>query len=191
MKYSLSTFVKTSAISGLLAFTLSSCTTLGHHKTPANAGQNPALLHHSNDTKGSNTFPMTRRATGRRVFIYNPRHTAWAAYDASGDRMKTGRASGGAAWCGDVGRSCRTVRGQFRVYSKGNADCKSSKFPLGKGGAPMPHCMFFHKGYAIHGSYSVPNHNASHGCIRVTPSAAQWLNQNFMKNGTTVIVKPY
>ncbi len=123
--------------------------------------------------------------------IYDPKHTAWAAYDAQGQRIKTGRGSGGATWCADIGRSCKTVQGYFSVYHKKGADCKSSKYPVGKGGAKMPHCMFFHRGYAIHGSGHVPNYNASHGCIRVTPSAAQWLNNNFMRNGTTVIVKPY
>ncbi len=37
-------------------------------KTPSSPG-NPALLHHSQDTKGSNLFPEQRVATGKRVFI--------------------------------------------------------------------------------------------------------------------------
>ena len=41
---------------------------------------------------------------------------------------------------------------QFSVKRKGLPSCVSSKFPLGKGGAPMPYCMFFRGGYAIHGS---------------------------------------
>ena len=149
------------------------------------------LPHHSQDNKGSNVFPEHRHATGNRVFIYDPKHTAWAAYDRDGDRVKTGMGSGGQHYCKDIGRGCKTVTGQFSVHAKKGADCKSSKYPIGKGGAPMPHCMFFHRGYAIHGSGHVPNYNASHGCIRVTPSAAAWLNNNFINHGTTVIVKPY
>lgn len=152
---------------------------------------NPATQSYTQDNKGSNVFPLHRPATGNRVFVFDPQSTAWAAYDANGNRVKTGRASGGASWCSDIGRSCKTVTGQFSVKSKGGADCVSSKYPVGEGGAKMPHCMFFHRGYAIHGSYSVPDYNASHGCIRVTPSAAAWLNNNFITPGTTVIVKPY
>ena len=35
--------------------------------------------------------------------------------------------------------------------------------------------LYFHRGWAIHGSNSVPNHPASHGCIRVTRADARWL----------------
>ena len=146
---------------------------------------------HNSDTKGSNVFPTQRSATGNRVFIFDPQNTAWAAYDENGNRVKTGRASGGQKYCADVGRACKTAIGQFQVYHKKGYECESSIYPLGEGGAPMPYCMFFHKGYAIHGSPYVPDYNASHGCIRVTPSAAQWLNNNFIQNGTTVIVRPY
>jgi len=149
------------------------------------------MMHHSEDTKGQNHFARSRPGTGKRVVIFDPKATAWAAYDEDGNRVKTGRASGGKHYCADVGRGCKTVRGTFKVYSERGANCKSNKFPLGKGGAPMPHCMFFHKGYAIHGSYHVPDYNASHGCVRVLPSAAKWLSENFVDPGTTVIVKPY
>jgi lipoprotein-anchoring transpeptidase ErfK/SrfK len=41
-------------------------------------------------------------------------------------------------------------------------------------GSPMPHSIFFHGGYAIHGSYEVSRLGtpASHGCVRLHPSAA-------------------
>ncbi len=40
--------------------------------------------------------------------------------------------------------------------------------------SPMPHSVFFHGGYAIHGTYSTRNlgRPASHGCIRLHPSHA-------------------
>jgi len=149
-------------------------------------------MHHTFDNKGTSYFPAKRKATGRKVFIFDPKATAWAAYDANGNRVKTGRASGGKDYCEDIGRSCRTVTGTFRVYSEKGAECTSSKYPIEtNGGARMPYCMHFHGGYSIHGAYEVPNYNASHGCIRVLPSAAKWLNENFMNVGTTVIVKPY
>jgi len=145
------------------------------------------------DTKGANYFPITRPATGRKVFIFDPKYHAWAVYDKYGNRINTGKASGGNVYCPDIGRSCRTVVGTFRIISKGDRSCISHSFPIEtQGGAPMPYCMHFHpKGYAIHGSYYVPNYNASHGCIRVTPLVAKWLNTKFMNIGSTVIVLSY
>jgi lipoprotein-anchoring transpeptidase ErfK/SrfK len=37
--------------------------------------------------------------------------------------------------------------------------------------SPMPHSIFFHGGYAIHGSYEISRLGgpASHGCIRLHP----------------------
>jgi len=135
--------------------------------------------------------PRQIAASGSNTFVFNPRINRWYAYDNTGSLIKTGRASGGKGYCADVKRACRTPVGSFRVYHKRGADCKSSKYPIGKGGAKMPYCMFFRGGYAVHGSYDVPNYNASHGCVRVRPGAAQWLHRNFMKHGTRVIVKPY
>lgn len=142
--------------------------------------------------KGAYVFPEKREPTGRKVFVFDPKHTAWAAYDADGNRIRTGSASGGSDWCDDIGRPCRTVVGKFRVYRKQGEECKSSKYPIETGGgAKMPYCMHFHGGYSIHAAYEVPNYNASHGCIRVKPPVAKWLNENFVDVGTTVEVKPY
>ncbi|MEL6373645.1 MAG: L,D-transpeptidase [Pseudomonadota bacterium] len=43
--------------------------------------------------------------------------------------------------------------------------------------SPMPHSIFFRGGYAIHGTYAVRKlgRPASHGCIRLAPSAARRL----------------
>lgn len=146
----------------------------------------------SSDMKGSNYFPAKREGTGHKVFVFDPKATAWAAYDAQGNRVETGSASGGKDFCEDVGRPCRTVTGTFKVYSKKGEECTSSLYPVEThGGARMPYCMHFHGGYSIHAAYEVPNYNASHGCIRVLPGAARWLNENFIDVGTTVVVKPY
>lgn len=125
------------------------------------------------------------------TFVFNPRSHSWKAINASGKVVRTGRASGGKNYCPDIHRTCRTPSGTYSVISKGGAGCKSSRYPVGKGGAPMPYCMFFSRYYAVHGSYDVPNYNASHGCVRVTPSDARWLSNNFMHVGTKVVVKPY
>jgi len=142
-------------------------------------------------SRRNTNFPSYRNTGGRRTFVFSPRQLAWAAYDANGRLVRTGAASGGSHYCRDLGRACRTPRGTFHVISKRGAGCRSSKFPLGRGGSRMPYCMFFSKYYAVHGSYHVPGYNASHGCIRILPAAAHWLSSNFMTIGTRVVVTSY
>lgn len=125
------------------------------------------------------------------TFIYNPKTLRWTALDSNERVVRSGRGSGGKGYCPDIRRSCRTPSGTYYIISKGGADCRSSRYPVGRGGAPMPYCMFFSKYYAVHGSPDVPNYNASHGCVRVHPSDARWLNHHFMHVGTKVIIKPY
>lgn len=125
------------------------------------------------------------------TFIFNPNTLTWKAINEHGKVVRSGRGSGGKNYCSDIRRGCKTPSGVYRIISKGGAGCKSSRYPLGGGGAPMPYCMFFSKYYAVHGSYDVPNYNASHGCVRVRPNDARWLSQNFMRIGTKVVIKPY
>jgi peptidoglycan hydrolase-like protein with peptidoglycan-binding domain len=47
--------------------------------------------------------------------------------------------------------------------------------------------LYFYKGWAIHGSNSVPAYPASHGCVRVTRADAVWLFDR-MPVGTTVVL---
>ncbi len=124
-------------------------------------------------------------------FVFSPRTLQWKAINSSGKVVRTGHGSAGRSYCPDIRRSCRTPTGTFHVISKGGPGCRSSRYPVGKGGAPMPYCMFFSKYYAVHGSNDVPNRNASHGCIRVPTSDAHWLSNNFMYVGTTVVIKSY
>ena len=125
------------------------------------------------------------------TFVFNPRDLRWRAINDEGKVVRSGPGSGGRGYCPDIKRSCRTPSGTYNVVAKRGADCRSSRYPVGKGGAPMPYCMFFSKYYAIHGSPDVPHRNASHGCIRVKPQDAKWLHNNFIKIGTKVVVKPY
>ncbi len=143
--------------------------------------------------------PMPQFITpqGVKTIIVKPYLLAWGAYDPDGNLVHWGAMSGGKGWCSDIGKSCNTVQGKFMIYDKRGAGCKSSKFPVGRGGAPMPYCMFFHGGYALHASTSVPGHNASHGCVRIFLNDSQWLNQVFVNmpsspfGGTVVIVEGY
>jgi hypothetical protein len=59
--------------------------------------------------------------------------------------------------------------------------------------SPMPHSIFFHGGYAIHGSYEISRLGgpASHGCIRLHPSDAAELFDLVRSQGmaaTTIVV---
>ena len=149
-------------------------------------------IHYLKDQRGRNYFPKKIPATGSKQFIFDPQAYAWAAYDANGQRIMTGAASGGQDFCQDVGQPCRTVPGIFRIYNKKDINCRSGEFPVETvGGAKMPYCMYFYRGYTIHAAFEVPNRNSSHGCVRVFPSAAKWLNEEFMVLGTKVIILPY
>lgn len=177
----------------LLAFTLTACAPMKQDMILDDDGNPHYTKTMENDKAGQNYFPKKRTATGKKVFIFDPNEDAWAAYDKEGVRVATGSASGGMDSCPDApSKSCRTVTGMFRVYDKKGADCTSSEYPKSThGGAKMPYCMHFHNGFAIHAAYEVPGYNASHGCIRVLPGAAKWLNENFITIGTTVIVNNY
>ncbi|MCH9755870.1 MAG: L,D-transpeptidase [Gammaproteobacteria bacterium] len=148
-------------------------------------------LYYLKDKRGQSHFPITMRPTGQKLFIFDPKALSWAAYDAKGERVMTGRGSGGADFCEDMSESCRTVTGSFRVYKKRGEDCTSGEYPVKtQGGARMPYCMYFYRGYTIHAGYNF-SENTSHGCIRVLPSAAKWLNESFITIGTRVVVLPY
>lgn len=129
---------------------------------------------------------------GRKIILVSihPSILAWGAYDSDGSLQFWGPVSGGRGYCPDLGRGCHTSTGHFAIYQKEGRGCVSSKFPIGHGGAPMPWCMFFHGGFALHGSYEVPGYNASHGCVRIFIPDAKWLNQEFTsgEKGVPVII---
>ena len=60
--------------------------------------------------------------------------------------------------------------------------------------APMPHAIFFHGGFAIHGSYEISRlgRPASHGCVRLHPTDAAILFGLVQREGmrnTTIVVQ--
>ena len=149
--------------------------------------------HYLRDKRGREYFPVKAPATGQKQFIFDPKAYAWAAYDPEGNRIMTGSASGGKDICDEnQTQSCRTVTGTFRVYNKRGLDCRSGEYPVETtGGAKMPYCMYFSRGFTIHAAYEVPYGNTSHGCVRVLPSAAKWLNEQFITIGTQVTILSY
>jgi len=157
------------------------------------AGYVHRTIHYTKDKRGRAYFPEQIKATGERLFVFDPKASAWAAYDEEGRRLMTGGASAGVDACEEnASQSCRTITGTFKVYNKRGAECRSGEYPVDtKGGAKMPYCMYFYQGFTIHAAYEVPEHPSSHGCVRVFPSAAKWLNEEFMRVGTKVTVLAY
>jgi L,D-transpeptidase ErfK/SrfK len=136
--------------------------------------------------------PFNRQieAPGEKVIIVSLDKLAFGAYNSNGELEYWGPVSGGKGYCPDIGRRCNTARGNFEIYRKMGAGCVSTKFPVGRGGAPMPYCMFFKGGFALHGSHDIPGYNASHGCVRLFVKDAKWLNLEFvMDDNVPVIVK--
>ncbi|MBV9575844.1 MAG: L,D-transpeptidase [Gammaproteobacteria bacterium] len=144
-------------------------------------------------------IPAAIKAQGEKLILVDPKEHAWGAYNATGQLIRWGLATAGANWCNDTGRPCRTKEGVFRIYSSGDETCISTKFPIPEGGAPMPYCMYFNGGEALHGSNEVVYDNVSHGCVRLHVSDAKWLRYQFAEGpnatnhyrGTKVIIKSY
>lgn len=85
-----------------------------------------------------------------------------------------------------------TVKGTFKIYLKyaNQANMKGVSPYIGKYNYKnVPHVMYFHQSYGIHGAYW---HNTfgvrrSNGCVNVPLQAAEWLF-NFAPIGTKVMV---
>jgi len=71
-------------------------------------------------------------------------------------------------WNGSDWETAHTPRGWFEVY---RSDAGWAEGSLGW----LYDAMYFTGGYAIHGSDSVPDYPASHGCVRVSLEDAEWL----------------
>ena len=71
-----------------------------------------------------------------------------------------------------------TPRGQFKIERKING---ARKAPLGQ----IYYPSYFHEGWAVHGSSSIPAKPASHGCVRVPRGADEKLF-GMMPVGTTI-----
>jgi L,D-transpeptidase catalytic domain len=137
-------------------------------------------------------FSLNINQKGEKIIIIDQNKLAWGAYDRKGRLLKWGPISSGKDYCPDIGRRCRTQTGVFRFFDKQNKKCRSRMFR-----ANMPFCMFFYKGFALHGSDDIPGKRASHGCIRLFVHDAKWLNHKFVEvshktnnfRGTKVVVQ--
>jgi L,D-transpeptidase ErfK/SrfK len=162
---------------------------LNRMNTPLKPNYIIAVPNNLNRMSHMDIAPMPHRihTGGQPIVKVNLSNLSWGAYDASGKLQNWGPVSGGQNYCPDVNRACKTIVGKYTFYRKQGPGCKSSKYPRPNGGAPMPYCMHFKGGYAMHASTMVPGHNASHGCVRLFHEDAQWLNQNFVHTGRTKV----
>jgi len=168
--------------------------------TPLRQGMIIAVPHHLDSLSlyDISPFPRDIGFIGEKIIYVNQSQQAWGAYDESGSLVWWGPISSGLTDCTQVYGGCKTPMGEFRIVRKQDIDCISSTFPQrangNNGGAPMPYCMHFFRGFALHGSPSVPGYPASHGCIRLFIEDAQWLNQEFIDlpgggfKGTRIVI---
>ncbi|MDD1526503.1 hypothetical protein C7U92_04070 [Bradyrhizobium sp. WBOS7] len=87
-------------------------------------------------------------------------------------------------------RGYRTPTGTYRPYS-----LQRMHYSRLYDFTPMPYSIFFHGGYAIHGTFEVRNlgRPVSHGCIRLAPDQAQTLFELIRAQGaqnTTIEISP-
>lgn len=174
----------------MMAFLISSCSTY----TSPNFRQGYYAAKSSPVTPPNYASRLPSHSpSGGKMILVDPNVHAWGAYDTNGSLIKAGLASAGADYCPDLGHRCHTKSGTFNIYSLGSPDCKSKIFPIGRGGAPMPYCMFFNDGQALHGvpDFEVVEGNVSHGCVRLHVYDAEWIRYNFATIGTRVTVSAY
>lgn len=143
-------------------------------------------------------FPRYIEPDGEKTIYVSQKNLAWGAYDEDGELLWWGPISSGTDNCVGVYGGCATPIGSFRIIRKQDIDCISTAFPRRRdgnnGGAEMPYCMHFFRGYALHGSEDVPGYRASHGCVRMFTEDARWLNEEFIElpggnsRGTRVII---
>ncbi|KTD21124.1 L,D-transpeptidase [Legionella londiniensis] len=143
-------------------------------------------------------FPRYIESDGEKTIFVSQKKLAWGAYDENGELIWWGPLSSGSGRCSSRDGYCKTPSGSFRIIRKQDIDCISTAFPRradgNHGGAEMPYCMHFFRGFALHGSSVVPGYRASHGCVRMFIEDARWLNEEFIDlpeggmKGTRVII---
>lgn len=144
-------------------------------------------------------FALHITPRGEKIIDINLKNMAWAAYNDQGTLIKWGPASSGVGFCPEDATDCSTPTGIFRVIRKQGETCVSSAYPKRmngvEGGAAMPYCIHFYKGYALHGSDELTGRVSSHGCVNLFTDDAQWLNQQFVSTpnaglkGTLIVIR--
>lgn len=128
----------------------------------------------------------TTKRRAKRTRSYGPGRVL-AKVDLSSQRMRVYK--GGRlihTWKVSTGRKgYRTPTGTWRIHRM-HKEYYSKKYH----GAPMPYAMFYHRGFAVHGTGAISRlgRPASHGCVRLHPSHAATLFSMVRRSGGTVKV---
>jgi hypothetical protein len=167
---------------------------------PLRAGMMIAIPKHVENLTIYDVSPFPRYITpyAEKVIFIDQQLLAWVAYNEEGELVWWGPISSGSGLCPNLDGHCETPSGAFRIIRKQDIECISTAFPQRadgmSGGAEMPYCMHFFRGFALHGSDTVPGYRASHGCVRMFIEDARWLNEEFIDlpggamKGTRVLV---
>ncbi len=101
-------------------------------------------------------------------------------------RMHVDSDSGSYDWAVSTARSgFSTPRGRFAPTGMERMHY-SKKYH----NSPMPYSIFFHGGYAIHGTYALAalGSPASHGCVRLSPEHAKMLFEMVQREGASISI---
>ncbi len=115
-----------------------------------------------------------------------PARAATIAVDLSSQTMRVSSGEGEVVWpISSARRGFTTPRGSYGVQRL-EVLHRSRKYH----NSPMPHSIFFHGGYAIHGTYAVGalGRPASHGCIRIAPENAAVLYRIVQAEGARITI---
>jgi peptidoglycan hydrolase-like protein with peptidoglycan-binding domain len=127
------------------------------------------------------TRPKARSTSGHQIEVDLKHQLLLFVTDGHVDHILNTSTGGGYVYINEGNRNVAiTPRGKFKTYRVIDGPRISS---LGLLIRPR----YFTGGYAIHGAESVPPYAASHGCVRVTNSAINWIWANKLDPiGTTV-----
>ena len=132
-------------------------------------------------------FILTSIVIGGFCMAQGPARAVTIDIDIPSQRMLVKTASGEVmTWPVSTARKgFVTPPGQYTPYSLQKMHY-SRKYQM----APMPHSIFFHEGYAIHGTSSVAQlgRPASHGCIRLAPANAAKLFRIVQLEGALITI---
>ncbi|MCA5892701.1 L,D-transpeptidase family protein [Isoptericola sp. NEAU-Y5] len=129
--------------------------------------------------------PSAKTSSGKAIEIDIDRQLLMAVEDGKVTRIINASSGNGESYEAK-GRTYRasTPRGSYAVYMERNG-MHESTLELGS----MYRPKYFVGGYAVHGSGSIPPHPASHGCVRVSNAAMNWLWDTWgLPKGTPVIL---
>lgn len=113
--------------------------------------------------------PTARSKSGHVIEVDLPRQLLLLVTDGRVDAvLDTSTGSGAAYTVGGGTYTAVTPTGVFRIFREVNG---SDRSPLGVLWRPK----YFNGGIAVHGYPDVPPYPASHGCVRVSDAAIDWI----------------